>query len=419
MFDSKKNEGTTFHQNVPGEVLAPIWRVGSNGLPQPTYKPAYVNEDKAAGVHVVYAVLDHRTGKYERHRIKLNRYRANYKRKCDLIKFAEGIANQINVKLAGGWSPTGETHNARFYTPLSQVVDAYLRDRKGEVRHATYLSYSSAGNVLSEWVESNLAGCQIIDFNRLHALEFMQYLRDVRKVSNRTYNNYLKLSRLFFEWAIHHCYCKEDPFKTIKTRKKEIKKRVVICQDVRTAMLKYLEEKDPAFLIFLELVFFSLMRPMEIRRCKISQLHLDEHYIHIPADQAKCWIHRDAPLSDELIARIRAYLNTYTYRSDDYLFSSYFQPGSTPVGKKAIWSRWEKVRKKLELDPSQTMYSLRDSGIVDMLHAGMDNLTTMHAAGHHDLRITSVYADHVDTEMIERVREKQVGFSGDESPVDI
>jgi site-specific recombinase XerD len=65
------------------------------------------------------------------------------------------------------------------------------------------------------------------------------------------------------------------------------------------------------------------------------------------------------------------------------------------------------------------MYSLRDSGIVDMLHAGMDNLTTMHAAGHHDLRITSVYADHVDTEMIERVREKQVGFSGEESSVDI
>ena len=83
--------------------------------------------------------------------------------------FAEGIANQINVKLAGGWSPIGETHNARFYMQLADVVDLYLKDRKEEVRHATYVSYSSTCSILKEWVNNNLYGCQIIDFNRVHA----------------------------------------------------------------------------------------------------------------------------------------------------------------------------------------------------------------------------------------------------------
>lgn len=408
----KEKQGTTLIKDVPAEKnLAPVWRVNANGLPQPTYKPAFVNEDKAAGVHIVYAVYDHRSSKYVRYRIKLNRYRQSYKRKNDFLKFAEGIANQINVKLAGGWTPLGETRNARFYTPFGDVIDAYLKDRQGEVRHATYLSYSSAGKVMKDWVEAKLSGCQIIDFNRVHALEFMQYLRDERNVSNRTYNNYLKLARLFFEWSVQHCYCKEDPFKTIKARKKEVKKRVVISQEVRTGILKYLNDKDPAFLIFLELVFFALMRPMEIRRCRISQLHLDDHYIHIPADQAKCWADRNAPLSDELIARIRTYLNMYAHTREDYLFSSYFRPGSSQIGKKAIWKRWEKVRKALELDENQTIYSLRDSGIVDMLHSGVDDLDVMHAAGHHDLSITSVYANHVDPKMIERVRERQVDFA--------
>ena len=69
------------------------------------------------------------------------------------------------------------------------------------------------------------------------------------------------------------------------------------------------------------------------------------------------------------------------------------------------------MRKDLKLPEEYVIYSLRDSGIVDMLHAGVDELTVMHAAGHHDLSTTSIYADHIDVEMIERVREMQVSFA--------
>lgn len=402
--------------STPEKNPSPVWRLNeTTGLPQPMYKPAFVNEDKAAGVHVVYAVFNPGTKQYMRHRVKLNKYRQNYKRKADFLRFAEGIANQINIKLAGGWSPIGETHNARYYMPLADVVDKYLKDRKDEVRHATYVSYSSTCSILKEWVNKNLFGCQIIDFNRVHALEFLQYIRDVRRVSNRTYNNYLKQLRLFFEWAIGHCYCKEDPFKLIKTRKKEIKKRQVISLDQRTIIFNYLRDRDPAFLIFIELVYFSLMRPMEIRRCLVNQIHLDEHYIEIPEEQAKCWKMRHAPLSDELVERIREYLNAYPHTVNSHLFSTGFRPGTKPIGAKSVQLRWMDMRKELELPEEYVIYSLRDSGIVDMLHAGVDELTVMHAAGHHDLGITSIYADHVDTDMIERVREKQISFADTKS----
>ncbi|MBQ6763856.1 MAG: site-specific integrase [Paludibacteraceae bacterium] len=415
-----QNQKEDSRVSTPEKNPSPVWRLNeSTGLPQPMYKPAFVNEDTAAGVHIVYAVFNPGTKQYMRHRVKLNKYRKNYKRKADFMRFAEGIANQINVKLAGGWSPIGETHNARFYMLLADVVDLYLKDRKEEVRHATYVSYSSTCSILKEWVNNNLYGCQIIDFNRVHALEFLQYVREERGVSNRTYNNYLKQLRLFFEWAIGHCYCKEDPFKLIKTRKKEIKKRHVISLEQRTIIFNYLRDRDPAFLIFIELVYFSLMRPMEIRRCLVNQIHLDEHYIEIPEEQAKCWKMRHAPLSDELVERIRDYLAAYPHTANSNLFSTGFRPGSKPIGSKSVQLRWMDMRKELDLPEEYVIYSLRDSGIVEMLHAGVDELTVMHAAGHHDLSTTSIYADHIDTEMIERVREKQVGFSGDGSAVDI
>lgn len=376
----------------------------------PSYKPAIVNETQAHGVHVVYAVLDMQKGEYKRYRIMLNKHAKYYPTRRKMMEFAQGVATQINVKLAGGWTPQGEEQSSRFYTPLADVTDIYLRDRKREVRHATYLSYNSTGNVLKEYLSIKLKGCRSIDFNKVHALEFMSYLLNDRKVSNKTYNNYLKQLRLLWEWMIVHCYCKENPFKSIKARKKEVKKRTVISQDRRTEIQQYLEQHDPAYLIFVQLVFFSLMRPMEIRRCRIHQLHLDEHYIFIPADQAKCWKERPAPLSDELVGRIRKYLDTHPHKQDDYLFSSWFRPGATMTSHKAVWKRWEKVVKALKLKDGQTVYSLRDSGITDMLHNGMDELTVMQAAGHHDLSITSGYADHVDEELVERVREGQVSF---------
>lgn len=377
----------------------------------PAYKPAIVVETASKGVHIQYSVLDIETGKYKRYRIMLNKQARYYPTKRKLKEFAQSVAVQLNIKLAGGWTPFGETNNSRFYTPMVSVLEKYLADRKKEVRHATYLTYNSSCKVLTNWINMHANGCRAIDFNKVYALEYMAYLSDDRGVSNKTYNNYLKQMRLVFEWAIMHCYCKEDPFKTIKPRKKEQKKRMVINQDARTNILKYLEIHDPDFLIFLELVFFSLMRPMEIRRCKISQIHLDEHYINIPSDQAKCWRERNAPLSDELVSRLRAYINKYTHAPGDHLFSSYFRPGPKMIGKKAIRKRWERMAKDLNLEDGQTVYSLRDSGIVDMLHAGVDELTVMHAAGHHDLSTTSIYADHIDVEMIERVRKMQVSFA--------
>ena len=376
----------------------------------PTYKPAMVNVTASHGIHVVYAVLDVQTNEYKRYRIMLNKHAKYYSTRRKMMEFAKSVAMQVNIKLAGGWTPAGETQNSRFYTPMTDVIVKYLDDREKEVRKATYLSYKSTCRVFGQWLEKNLPGCRAIDFNRLHALEYMSYLFDERDVSNKTYNNYLKQMRLLMEWSIVHCYCKENPFKTIKARKREVKKRTVIQQDIRKDIQTYLEEHDETFLIFVELVFFALMRPMEIRRCKIGQVHLDAHYIHIPADQAKCWKERNAPLSDELVRRLRVYLEKNRYHSDDYLFSSFFRPGATMVGYRAVWKRWHKVVRAIGLKDGQTVYSLRDSGIVDMLHAGVDDLTVMQAAGHHDLSITSVYADHVDTALIERVREGQVDF---------
>ena len=398
--------------NTPSPTRSQQHAVSVTSLPP--YKAAYFNEDNTSGAHIVYSVLDPQTGKFRRYRVKLNKYRRSYPTPQQMRKFAEGLVRQINIQLAGGWSPIGERHSAREFTPIEEVAEKYLRDKQSEVRHATMRSYKSGIDIFLRWCRAVIPGCSIIDFNRIHALRFMEYLLADRHVSNRTYNCHLKRMRVFMQWAVSHCYCKENAFSLIKMRHKEPKQRTIIPAQTRKQIFDYiLQDGAPmsdidteriALFCYLQMVYVSLMRPAEIERCRICQLNFEEHYVHIPAEQAKCRLSRNAPLSDELIIYIKEYLSRCKHKDDDLLFGAMLHPGKRPLCTNYIKLRWDKIRENLQLPKEMQVYSFRDTRIVDLLHAGVDDLTVMHAAGHHDLSITSVYADHVDHTMIERVR---------------
>ena len=56
------------------------------------------------------------------------------------------------------------------------------------------------------------------------------------------------------------------------------------------------------------------------------------------------------------------------------------------------------------------MYSLRDSGITDFLHAGIDPLTVQHHADHSSLAVQNIYTDHYDPNLNAIIYEKAPSF---------
>ena len=67
-----------------------------------------------------------------------------------------------------------------------------------------------------------------------------------------------------------------------------------------------------------------------------------------------------------------------------------------------------KIRKACELPNDMQLYSLKASGITELLESGLDPLTVMKAADHHDLTTTTKYASHRDNDMINKVRRANV-----------
>lgn len=210
------------------------------------------------------------------------------------------------------------------------------------------------------------------------------------------------MGRTFFAWAKEKCYVKENPFETIKTKREGEKRRILIDKPTRDRIRAYLMEKNPEYLYVCQLVFTSLIRPKEIRLIQVKHIFLDEKCIMIPNENAKTHNLRYAAMSKELHAYLSE-IKINRYPEKYYLFGEDLRPSANPCGTARFRQIWERVRKDLKLPQEMQLYSFRDTGINNLLKSGVDALTVMQHADHHDLAMTTRYANHADSGLIQKI----------------
>ena len=147
---------------------------------------------------------------------------------------------------------------------------------------------------------------------------------------------------------------------------------------------------------------------MEAWRLKIENLHLDECYIQIDESISKTHFSRIATLTLQTVAILRDM--TTGHGKDEFLFGPKYVPGKKHIRYQNFREDWSKMREELHLPKQMQLYSLRDSGINEMLKSGIDALTVMQHADHHDLSMTTRYANHADPRLVETIREKAPRF---------
>ena len=208
--------------------------------------------------------------------------------------------------------------------------------------------------------------------------------------------------------VLYGCYIKENHFELIKAKKRQEKKRILIPFEQRRQIRDYYEHVRPEMVMVCELVYSSLIRPIEITRIKVGMLHLKEMYIEMPAAITKTGYSRNAVLSKDLCMRLASHVAHS--KSGDYVFGSNWLPDTDPISDKSFRKNWTKMRTAIGLPEEMQLYSLRDTGIFDKIKSGIDPLTVMQAADHHDLQMTTRYANHVDPNMVRIIAEKSPDF---------
>lgn len=148
---------------------------------------------------IEYYAQNPQTGKMKRFRIRVNKIVKRAKNKREVRTQIAKMCEQINLKLYDGWNPFFEGEDSRLYTKISDVVDIYLKEKSKELRPDTMRCYTSFSNILLQWVSRSNPNLFCFLFDKSKAILFMDYVYNERNVSSRTYNDYLKLSRCFFE----------------------------------------------------------------------------------------------------------------------------------------------------------------------------------------------------------------------------
>lgn len=373
-----------------------------------SFLPAVLKET-ANDWYIEYYAEHPTSGEMKRFKVRMNRAIKRYTKKSEARKYCLDIVSRLNSRLMDGWSPFFESEDARLYMPLCKVVETYLAEKKKELRKDSMRCYTSITGIFLSWVAVDCPNVVCSLFNKAKAVRFMDYIYNDRGVSARTYNDYLKLMRSFFEWCVGKGYTKENPFVQFKTKKKAEKTRIMIDSETRARITEHLNGKP--FLLVCMLVYHSLIRPKEIRMLKVRDINLQEHFITVSGEIAKNHHTRHCAISSQIESLI-AELGIMNHNKDFYLFSDpvTLMPGSAQLYDCKFTKEFARLRKELKLPKEMQLYSFRDTGIYEMLKANVDDLSVMQHADHSSLDITTIYANHHDPKLAEIINKKTPKF---------
>lgn len=346
------------------------------------FLPAEVKVNRE--VYVAYHVVNPLTGKMERKRIRLNHIHG----KAERVKYARALASEINIKLYDGWNPFVEEQKKCKGVTFSVALDTYRKEKVKAIRKDSARSYSSFLAKLESWIDlRKKRNAFLYYFDEDEARLFMRWIEP--GLSGTTYNNHRTFYHSFFAWLIRKGWIRENPFDVIEAKREEEKFRTIIPPEERKKIAAYfIDTGQREYLYIMQLCYRCFIRPKEILMLKIGYVNFDESLINIPADVAKNHKARTVGIPEEIMS----YLRTLRDKpSNLYIFSTDYKPGLQLLSSRETGRTWKVMRDALGLPASYQFYSLKDTGITEMLEAGVPAKFVKELADHHSLEMTEKY----------------------------
>ena len=354
------------------------------------YKPAVLQKGVKENWLIVYYAKVPAQNEFKRFRKRVPPLSPTRERE----KYAKKMIATINQKLENGWSPFYEDNNVK-YKSLEYCAELFLKMQEREVeegvkRTDTLRSYKSFLDLFVKYLKDKKLMLKfVIEIDTFVIQNYLDYLFYDRKNSARTYNNHLKFLNTFFLWCKTKNFINTNPAESIKPKAKVQKKREVLAVDIK-AKVKTLRETNFHYYVLCMLTYYCFIRRTDLTTLKVSDVYLHGGYIVIDGTNSKNRKTESVTIPDVFLPDLAQHLTTAN--NSDYLFSTNkFKAGPTPITPKKISDEWAKFRKLHKFDSKYQFYSLKDTGITDLLNSGIPAIKVRDQARHYDLKITESY----------------------------
>lgn len=361
-----------------------------NDEPEISHTPAVLREFSSGWV-IEYHIINPETFVLERKRQKFERMRKRYPSDKEARKAANDLCKKINKKLNSGWNPLVSLERVRMFTKLTNAMERYLAERSLDIREDSKRAYASQIRMLTAWIHKNkLTDMYVTGFTKFHADEYLTEKFVVQKISSTTYNNYLVFWKTAWEWFIRKGYCKENPFKDFNVKKRSEKIREIIPPEWDQKIIDYCIHNNPRLALVCQLVYGSFLRPLEICRLKVSDIHFDKSAIFVQPKAAKTGKARWAVLPEATI-QMMFELNVDKLPGDLYLITDDLTPGRKPTQTRKVDKHWDKMRDSIRMPKEYQLYSYRDTGITFLRAQGVPDYIITNLTGHETLEMLTKY----------------------------
>lgn len=358
------------------------------------YKPA-VYAKHAKEKYVYFYVLDPESlekgePKLKRIRTKFNDFPSAKERDAAALRYRD----EINAKLADGWNPLIEQSCRKSWTTTQEALNSYEHYLKkthkdGIMKQSTVVDYQSRLNVFRKFIEQhNIHYIYMLDKRYIDS--FLEYMYVDRDSCPRTRNNYLYWISSMCSFFVDFGYLPSNPALSIKNLKVSDKKRKALTQEDLKLLFDYLEANDQYFLLACMFHYYTLIRPNEMSYVKLSDINIKKQTVFVSAQNSKNGKAGVVTLPAVLIHKMLD-LAVFSNPVDYFLFSDELKPGFNHAPSTNFAKRWSQIRKKLGFPDSYQFYSLKDTGITNIINKVGLNVAKDQAR-HSSVAVTNHYA---------------------------
>lgn len=155
-------------------------------------------------------------------------------------------------------------------------------------------------------------------------------------------------------------------------------------------IFEYYKKTNPNFLIFCLCCYYCLVRRTELTKLKVSDVNLKNNTLYVKAEDSKNNTSAHVTIPKELKTVLINHIEKA--KPNDYLFSDdNYAPGRKQFKPNKATSNWQRMRLKINIHKTIKWYHLKDTGIVDLIVAGVPLNSVRDQARHHSISQTNDY----------------------------
>lgn len=300
--------------------------------------------------------------------------------------YARNLLREINTKLATGWTPFVETKES---ITLKDALEHYVKTKTKELRERTLKNYLDNIRVLNSFLDKK-GIVKLSDLTKDNVAKLLNYVYIKNKWGEYRFNRFLTFCISLWNYFKEFQFTDENIFLGFRKKKEKEKIRKMLTDEQLSLLFEYLKEHQEWYLFYVYLTFYVFVRPKEISLLKVRDFNLRQKILIIPPEVSKNGKRQVVTLPKKVINLMND-LNFTDLNIHWNICSGILKPGADYRTPKYISKKWAKLRPILEFPKELQFYSLKDTGIVKMIQAGVPPNIVRDQARHYSLEVTNRY----------------------------